>query len=228
MGAGRLRRGFLGPNVSSPTDRSAPGIEANPCCPKERPVGAETGRDDDGVSGEVESEGTPHAAVRRQEEGCAEPERHRTRDHAELEVEERHNRRHGTADHLAASLDIFRPSISRRATSDGPDRRPRGLGLETALHAAGAASASGLHHKVTDVPGIAALPIEESTVQHDPTTHPGRHDHGEEARVPSAGATPSFREREGLGVVVHRHLKAERTFEPICERKGSPDGDVER
>ena len=188
----------------------------------QRPVGAQAGRDDPGRPGEVE----PRLGAR------SPLGRHRRRGARSRGRPNRPPRPAPSPTDWPPRPPPGRPGFpARRRTESGAsdagrpviglDRQPRRLGLEAAATATHTWPAVRLDHHVADVPGIPLGTVEQAAVEHDPPPDAGRHHHGQIVVAPPGRSEPPFRQRQRLGVVVHRR-PAIPTSPARRRRRGKP------
>ena len=161
------------------------------------------------------------------EEGFAETKGHRTADHRQLEIADRTQRGEGATDEQTRAFDDCLRGPLGWPAGVGLYRRTTAIGLEAALATTRAVASVGFDDHVTYVTGIAQPTLQKAATADYPATDSGAHDDSDEVTLPHRSSTPSFAERDRLGVVVHHRGQSGERFHLCGEWEVAQARDVQ-
>ena len=144
---------------------------ATAAAPTSGPSSPRPDRKDPGPARELDPGALAQLRLRGPEEVVAVAEGDGTSDHREVEVEQGHDRRDGSADQPTGAGALLRGGLrGGRAGARGDGGAAR-LGLEAALRAARAPTSVGFDDDVADVARVAVVAVEEPAVEDDAAAH---------------------------------------------------------
>jgi hypothetical protein len=194
----------------------------------QRTISTQRGSTDHGADGVLECCDTINLRLSCGEERVTEAERYRTGDYSKLEIQQIRHRTDTSANHCASSTNLVVVCFGCGSTGSKSNRSAGGFRLERASHMVGKGGTSRLDHYVADVARICVSPVEQSAVEHNPTSYTGRDNHSDEVTLPNRSAFPRLAKGQRLGVIVDICVEPGQRGEPIPKGEVSPNGNIER
>lgn len=206
----------------------ADGAQTDGSGPDERPISTEGSGNDLCPDRVLQGSNTVDFGLGGDEKLVAVPERDRTGDHRQPEIQQVGDGANSPTNHRRHPRSLSGVGLGSWSPGSKSDGGTTRLPFEDTTDVPGGFGAVRFDDDVPDMARISSRPIQKASIEHNAPTDSRRDDHAHEVAFALGPAAPTLRKRKRLGVIVDEDRHAGVSAEPLTKREVPPCRDIQR